>query len=92
MPLRDHFRSPLDDISSWEGFYGGWPMEIVRSLANTLPPDYVAAPHVHHGAFIEIDVAAFEKDEPNRSQPPPNGGGTAATNDLLATEGAAPAG
>jgi hypothetical protein len=29
MPLRDHFRPPLDDLTSWEGFHGGWPMMIV---------------------------------------------------------------
>jgi hypothetical protein len=43
MPLRDHFRSPLDDIASWEESHGGWPMEIVRSLQPKLPPEYVAA-------------------------------------------------
>ena len=63
MPLRDHFRPPLDNLASWEEFHGGWPMEIVRSLDRKLPPEFVAAPHVHHGAFIEVDVATFEKDE-----------------------------
>jgi hypothetical protein len=38
-------------------------MEIVRSLSRKLPPEYVAAPRVHHGAFIEVDVATFEKGE-----------------------------
>src|SRR5688572_14937213 len=76
MPLRDHFRSPLDDIASWEGFHGGWPMEIVRSLATKLPPEYSAEPRVHHGASIEIDVATFEKDRPNLPWSPDNGGGT----------------
>ena len=64
MPLRDHFRSPVDDVMSWEGLHGGWPMAIVQSLARKLPPEYVAAPRVHHGAFVEIDVATYEKDEP----------------------------
>ena len=63
MPLRDHFRPPMDDLASSEEFHGGWPMEIVRTLDRKLPPEYVAAPHVHHGAFIEVDVATFEKDE-----------------------------
>jgi hypothetical protein len=76
MPLRDHFRSPLDDITSWEGFHGGWPMEIVRSLASKLPPEYVAEPRVHHGASIEIDVATFEKDLPNISWSHGESGGT----------------
>jgi hypothetical protein len=49
----------MDDLASWEEFHGGWPMEIVRSLDRKLPPEFVAAPHVHHGAFIEVDVATF---------------------------------
>ena len=44
MPLRDHFRSPLDDQTAWEGFHGGWPMVIVQSLVRKLPRGYVAAP------------------------------------------------
>jgi hypothetical protein len=64
MPLRDHFRPPLDDLTSWEGFHGGWPMVIVQQLRRQLPPGYVAEPRVHLGSQIEIDVAAFEKDTP----------------------------
>jgi hypothetical protein len=26
MPLRDHFRSPLNDVHSWDELHGGWPM------------------------------------------------------------------
>jgi hypothetical protein len=33
MPLRDHFHPPVSKRSSWEGFHGGWPMQIVRELA-----------------------------------------------------------
>ncbi|HYV39999.1 MAG TPA: DUF4058 family protein [Gemmataceae bacterium] len=62
MPLRDHFRPPLDDETQWEGFHGGWPMMIVASLTRKLPPRYVAAPRVHLGTSVEIDVAAYEKD------------------------------
>ena len=65
MPLRDHFRAPLDDETQWEGFHGGWPMMIVAQLARTLPRRYVAAPRVHSGAVIEIDVATYEKDGPS---------------------------
>ena len=32
MPLRDHFRPPLADRRSWEGFHGGWPTMIVIGL------------------------------------------------------------
>jgi hypothetical protein len=63
MPLRDHFRPPLDKVASWEGFQGGWPMVIVQQLRTRLPAGYVAEPRVHSGSQVEIDVAAFEKDE-----------------------------
>jgi hypothetical protein len=80
MPLRDHFRPPLDDLTSWEGFHGGWPMVIVQSLQRKLPRRYVAAPRVHSGALIEIDVATFEKDDPVPSfQDAGNGNGGVAT-------------
>jgi hypothetical protein len=62
MPLRDHFRLPLDDETQWEGFHGGWPMMIVAQLGRVLPRRYVASPRVHFGAAVEIDVAAYEKD------------------------------
>jgi Protein of unknown function (DUF4058) len=63
MPLRDHFRPPLDDITSWEGFHGQWPAMIVMALNRKLPPPYAAEPRVHLGAAFEIDVSAFDKDE-----------------------------
>ncbi len=37
MPLRDHFRPPLADRRSWEGFHGGWPTMIVIGLNRKLP-------------------------------------------------------
>src|SRR5262249_31563094 len=63
MPLRDHFRPPLDDVTSWEGFHGQWPAVIVQHLRKRLPEGYVAEPRVHSGSYVEIDVAAYEKDE-----------------------------
>src|SRR5437868_1185507 len=62
MPLRDHFRPPLDLKKSWEGFHGGWPMMIVSALNRRLPPDYAAEPRVHLGALFEIDVASYEEE------------------------------
>lgn len=79
MPLRDHFHAPLDNLSSWEEFYGQWPAMIVLSLARQLPRQYVAAPRVHSGGFLEIDVATFEKDPPNANGGADGGGGGAAT-------------
>jgi hypothetical protein len=62
MPLRDHFRPPLDDMRHWEGLHGGWPMMIVANLRRRLPRRYFAEPRVHSGASAEIDVATFENE------------------------------
>jgi hypothetical protein len=85
MPLRDHFRPPLDHIASWEGFHGGWPMVIVQSLRKRLPAGYVAEPRVPSDAPVEIDVAAYEKDDV------PSPPGTSDGNGGVATAGWAPA-
>src|SRR5947209_13267071 len=63
MPLRDHFRSPLDDVTAWEGFHGQWPAVIVQQLGKKLPARYVAAPRVHSGSSVEIDVATYDTEE-----------------------------
>ncbi len=62
MPLRDHFHPTVSKRSSWEGFHGGWPMQIVRELAPRLPEGFVAEPRVHLGSYYEIDVRAFDQD------------------------------
>lgn len=62
MPLRDHFRPPLDELRHWEGFHATWPVMIVASLRRELPDRYFAEPRVHSGSSAEIDVATFEKD------------------------------
>lgn len=79
MPLRDHFRPPLDDRTSWEGFHGQWPAVIVQKLNTELPADYVAEPRVHLGAIFEIDVAAYERSTAEPWAPPINGNGGVAT-------------
>jgi len=63
MPLRDHFRPPIWNHSSWEGFHGGWPMTVVQQLVKVLPEGYTAEPRVHLGDYYEIDVCAFEAAE-----------------------------
>ena len=65
MPLRDHFRPPLDDSRSWDELHGAWPTVIVMALNRNLPPRYVAAPRVHLGPHAEIDVTAYETDTPD---------------------------
>jgi hypothetical protein len=62
MPLRDHFRPPVDKKTSWEGFHGSWPAVIVMALNRKLPPRYLAEPRVHLGASMEIDVTAFDDE------------------------------
>lgn len=68
MPLRDHFHPPVEDKHSWDELHGGWPMVIVQHLFPILPEGYVAAPGVHLGATFEIDVSAYEQDEPAEEQ------------------------
>jgi hypothetical protein len=63
MPLRDHFRPPLSDHHSWEGFHGFWPGAIVVRLVDHLPQGYIAEPRAHLGSYFEIDVSTFKKDE-----------------------------
>jgi hypothetical protein len=78
MPLRDHFHPPLDDVASWEGFHGQWPAVIVQQLRRRLPAGYVAEPRVHSGSQVEIDVAAYEKqDAPSASAANEGNGGVA---------------
>jgi Protein of unknown function (DUF4058) len=80
MPLRDHFRPPLDDLRPWEGLHAGWPMMIVAGLRRKLPRRYFAAPRVHSGASAEIDVATFEGEgEGGLSADEGNGSGGTAT-------------
>ena len=63
MPLRDHFRSPLDDRRHWEGFHGHWPAMMVQALMPKLPRRYFAEPRVHPGGSAEIDVATFQEED-----------------------------
>jgi hypothetical protein len=64
VPLRDHFRSPLDDVHSWDELHGGWPMMIVRKLVEILPEPYFAAPGVHLGTLYEVDIGTYRKPVP----------------------------
>ena len=77
MPLRDHFRPPIWNRSSWEGFHGGWPMTIVQRLLPQLPAEFVAEPRVHLGTYYEIDVCAFDEEHGERSAFPSEAGGVA---------------
>ncbi|HTU16827.1 MAG TPA: DUF4058 family protein [Gemmataceae bacterium] len=62
MPLRDHFRSPVNDSHSWDEVHGQWPGEIVRHLTTILPVGFRAAPKVHLGSAFEVDVSTYDLD------------------------------
>ena len=83
MPLRDHFRPPVWNQASWEGFHGGWPMMMVLNLAPKLPKGFAAEPRVHLGTYFEIDVCTFDKDGErdwhSDRHPVTNGGAATAT-------------
>lgn len=66
MPLRDHFRPPIWTKSSWEGLYGTFTPAIVQRMFPQLPDEFTAEPRVHLGTYFEIDVCAYEDDEPKR--------------------------
>jgi hypothetical protein len=57
MPLRDHFRPPLDDMRHWEGFLAGWPVMIVAQLHQKLPHRYFAEPWVQSRMGAEVAAA-----------------------------------
>lgn len=78
MPLRDHFRPPVETRHSWDELHGGWPMMIVQQLYPQLPAGFVAVPSVHLGAAFEIDVSAYERDEVPPTAPIASRGGAAA--------------
>jgi hypothetical protein len=75
MPLRDHFRPPVEKRHSWDELHGGWPMIIVQKLFPQLPDGFVAAPGVHLGTAFEIDVSTYEQDEPVAAPMPGGSGG-----------------
>jgi hypothetical protein len=79
MPLRDHFRPPLTNKASWEELHGQWPAVIVQQLRSTLPAGYVAGPKVHMGSQVEIDVAAYERDDGELAAESGEGAGGVAT-------------
>lgn len=60
MPLLDHFRPPIFNKGSWEGFHGMWPALMVMDLCKSLPEQYTAEPRVHLGKNFEVDVCTFD--------------------------------
>jgi hypothetical protein len=78
MPLLDHFHPPLDDEYPWDSLHSGWATRIADLLNERwLPSQFIAAEHTHAEASLEIDVAAFEKEERRTTTPRPDGAATA---------------
>jgi Protein of unknown function (DUF4058) len=75
MPLRDHFRPPVEKKHSWDALHAMWPAVIVQQLFPILPEGFVAAPGVHLGMAFEIDVSAYRQDEPMSVKEARNGDG-----------------
>jgi hypothetical protein len=77
MPLRDHFRPPLDEVHSWDELHGMWPAMIVRKLVEVLPEPYFAAPGVHLGTLYEVDIGTYRKPGAEPVAPDAANGGAA---------------
>ncbi len=82
MPLRDHFRSPVNDKHRWDAVHGWWPAEIARHLFDLLPAGFQAEPKIHHGSPFEVDVSMIEDDD--RLQATDEGEGEGGTATLTA--------
>jgi len=76
MTLRDHFHAPLADFASWEEFHCAWPGFMMARLNAILPPEYRSGVRVRLGSAVEIDLGAYEHEEPMTTDDGP-GGGTA---------------
>jgi hypothetical protein len=66
MPLRDHFRPPLEDSRPWDELHGAWPTVIVMALNLMLPPRYVAVPRVHLEPSDEYEVRVYDTQRHRR--------------------------
>jgi Protein of unknown function (DUF4058) len=75
MPLRDHFRPPVENEHSCDELHGMWPALIVQQLFPILPEGFVAAPRVHLGTAFEIDVSTYQRAQPARQEVPGDGEG-----------------
>ena len=78
MPLRDHFRSPVNDTHSWDEVHGQWPGEMVRDLTTILPAGFRAAPKVHLGSAFDVDVGSYDLDSRDPDALPDSGEATQA--------------
>ncbi len=64
MPLRDHFRPPLTKLAYGEELNAAWPDTIATRLNALLPPEYRSGLKIHFENLVEVDVAAYELENP----------------------------
>ena len=66
MPLRDHFRPPLDSLLLWDGFRATWPVMIVARLRRQLSHRYLILPRVNpdSGGNIREETAVWAPPQP----------------------------
>ena len=57
MPLRDHFRPPIDAPVPWSSLFSGWISTLTERLNDVLPPEYVALDSLRLDGEPEIDIA-----------------------------------
>jgi hypothetical protein len=61
----------MDEVP-WESFHSNWATRIADALNDQLPSEFRATEHTHAGAYLEIDVATFERSS-ERPRTIPNG-------------------
>ena len=77
MAMLDHFRPPILNKGSWEGFHGMWPALMVLDIGKSLPLQYTAEPRVHLGKNFEVDICTFDVQKTTDSGSSSNGPGLA---------------
>jgi hypothetical protein len=65
MPLRDHFRPPVELQVTWQGFHAYWPAVLMNHFYEILPEGYSVEPRVQIGHDYEVDIGAVEQGPPS---------------------------
>jgi hypothetical protein len=60
MPLRDHFRPPLDEQRHWEGFHATWPVMMVAQLRRKNSRAFFAEPRTNSSTGI-YEVLVYDE-------------------------------
>jgi hypothetical protein len=60
MPIRDHFRAPIEYRLPWESLRSSWISEIAGRLNDLLPANFLALDRMRIDGGLEIDIGAAE--------------------------------